>query len=143
MSERDFQADVDAIRRDVDKLGADIQGAASDTADQLKGRVSQARADMERGVATAEQSADQAVDQAVSDVQNSWAQMKADVKAHVQQRNAELNAAATEIDAELAEEDAANALAFADWAIGNARVAVLNALEYRAMADARAELAGV
>ena len=68
--------------------------------------------------------------------------MKADVKAHIDQRNAELNATATEIDAELAEEDAVSALRFADWAIGNARVAVLNALEYRAEADARARVAG-
>ena len=43
----------------------------------------------------------------------------------------------------MAEADAVSALRFADWALNNAHVAVLTALEYRVEANARAKMAGV
>jgi hypothetical protein len=136
--ERDFAGDVRAIQDSVQHLADDVKGAAGDSADALKQRVQSAQADIDRDVSTSMAQARQAADQGVMKVQGSWAQMKADAKARIDQRNRELNATATEISAEMAEEDASEAIGFARWAVDNARVALLQAFKARVEADKRA-----
>jgi hypothetical protein len=74
-----------------------------------------------------------------------WARMRADasakmddVKAKIDNRARQLDAAGAATDADIAEVDASAALDFADWAVGNAKLAVLDA---RAYADDRAKIA--
>jgi hypothetical protein len=131
---RDFSADVEQLKRDVDQLGVDLRDAASESADQLKSKVTEAQAAVDRDVTRAQQQTAQSVNSA----QDHWAQIRADIKAKLDQRHAQLYANASAIDAEAAEEDAIAALAFADWAVGNARVRLLRALEWRVEATVRA-----
>ena len=74
-----------------------------------------------------------------------WQSFKADTSAKMQglrgrieRQRDERDVKAAERDAEAAEDDAANALDYAAWAIDQAEVAVLDAADARAWADARA-----
>ena len=80
--------------------------------------------------------------------QSKWAQMKADasakmgdVKGKIEQRNRQLDATMAADDAAWAEADAADAIDYANWAVDNARLAVLDALDARAYAEERAKAA--
>jgi hypothetical protein len=60
-----------------------------------------------------------------------------DLRTKIAQRNAQLDAAGAEGNAEWAESDAAAAIDFAAWAIDNARVSLLYAIDARVNADER------
>ena len=83
--------------------------------------------------------------QAADHAHAQWQSFKADTSAKMQglrgrieRQRDERDVKAAERDAEAAEDDAANALDYAAWAIDQAEVAVLDAADARAWADARA-----
>jgi hypothetical protein len=96
---------------------------------------------MDQTLKDAKQQAGQATDQA----ETKWAQMKADasaklanVQVKVQRRNDQLDARVAGSDADWATSDAYSAIDFADWAVENARLAILDAIDARVYADQRA-----
>ena len=62
-----------------------------------------------------------------------------DFQANVEKRTRRLDAKAAANDADWAEADAAEALDFADWAVDNAQLAMLDAIDARAYADGLAK----
>ena len=61
-----------------------------------------------------------------------------EVKARIEKRNREMDADMAAGDADWAEPDAVEALDYAAWTLDNARVAMLDAIDARAYATARA-----
>ena len=85
---------------------------------------------------------EQEVSQAADSARAKWAQLKADaaakmsdVKANIDKRTRHMDAKVAANDADWAEADAAEALDFADWAVENAQLAILDAIHARAYAD--------
>jgi hypothetical protein len=64
-----------------------------------------------------------------------------DVKAKIDKRTRELDAKAADREADWAETDAVDALDFASWAVDNARLAMLDAIDARVYADELAKAA--
>ena len=64
-----------------------------------------------------------------------------DVKANVAKRTSQMDAKVAANDADWAENDAAEALDFADWAVENAQLAMLDAVHARDYADNLAKAA--
>jgi hypothetical protein len=62
----------------------------------------------------------------------------AELQGHIERKREERDVRAAEDDAELAEDNAADALDYAAWAVDPAEVAVLDAADARAWADAQA-----
>ena len=58
-----------------------------------------------------------------------------DVKSNIDKRARHVDAKVAENDADWAEADAAEALDFADWAVQNAQLAILDAIHARTYAD--------
>ncbi len=90
-----------------------------------------------------------ASDQAAAGARSTWAQLKADatakrddVKAKIDKRTRQLDSKAAASEPDWAEAEAADALDFAEWAIDNAQLAMLDAIDARAYADDRAKAAG-
>ena len=65
-----------------------------------------------------------------------------DAKAKIDKRNRQMDAKVAARDADWADADAADALDFAAWAVDNAELAILDAIDARAYADERAKAAG-
>ena len=134
----------DLEKRTADALAA-VKSAATESRDQLRGRIEQAQVDLDLAGKEAEQKAGEAADRA----QSKWAQMKADaaakrddVKAKIDKRNAQLDAKMAANEADWAEAEAADAIDYAQWTVENARLAALDALDARVYADERARAAG-
>ena len=134
----DFSAKLDSLQQHLTKTKSDAEAAAKETRDKVKERIDQAQSDVDKEAKEAQASA-----------QGKWAEMKADHHARMQdlrtkiaQQNAQLDAAAAEGNAEWAEADAADAIDFAAWAIDNARVSLLYAIDARVTATERAAAAG-
>jgi hypothetical protein len=133
----DFSTKLDALEQHVTKTKSDAEAAAKESRDKVKDRIDHAQADVEKEAKEAQASA-----------QTKWAQMKADHHARMQdlrtkiaQRNAQVDAAAAEGNADWAESDATDAIDFAAWAIDNARVSLLYAIDARVTANERAAAA--
>ena len=94
------------------------------------------------------QNARQEVYQASDRAHTKWAQAKADaasklsdVKANVAMRTRQMDAKVAATDADMAEDEAAGALDFADWAVENAQLVMLDAVHARDYADKLAKAA--
>jgi glycerol-3-phosphate dehydrogenase len=92
------------------------------------------------------QQAGEAADRARS----KWAEMKADagakmgdVKAKIDKRNDQIDAKMAVQDAADSEAEAMDAIDYADWAVENARLQTLDAIDARAYAEERAKAAGL
>jgi hypothetical protein len=123
---------------------AQVKAATTESRHQLEQRIDQAQVDLDLAGKDAKQKAGEATDQA----HGKWARMKADasakmedVKAKVDKRNDQIDATMAATDADFAEADAADAIGYAEWAVDNARLAVLDALDARAYAGERAKAA--
>jgi hypothetical protein len=135
---------LDTLQQRVTAAKAAVQDAGRESREQLRQRIDQAQADVDRATDSARQRADQAG----ADARSKWAQMRADaatkaedVKGKIDKRNRELDAKAAAKDADWAETDAAAALDFADWAVDNARLAMLDAIDARVYAEQLAKVA--
>jgi len=132
---------VDALQKRVADLKDSADQARRETNEQIKARIDQAKTDIAGRQSAVKAEARQAADQA----QSQWKSMKADAAAKTQElrdrigrKRDEHDVKKAERDAEAAEEDAADALDYALWAVDQAGLAVLDAIDARTWADARA-----
>ncbi|HYV80752.1 MAG TPA: hypothetical protein VE979_21725 [Streptosporangiaceae bacterium] len=128
---------IDALQAKVADLKSSLDASRHETNEQIKARVASARAKAKAAEETVHGKADQA--------QTQWQSFKADTSAkmaelqgRIERKREEHDAKAAEDDAEWAEDNAAAALDYAAWAVDQAEVAVLDAADARAWADARA-----
>ena len=136
-----FSEQVDALQKRAADLKSSADQARHETDEQIKARIDKTRADI-----TARQDAVKAkTGQAAEHAQSQWKSMKADAAARTQdlrdrmdRQRDERDAKKAERQAEAAEEDAADALDYALWVLGQAELAVLDAIDARSWADARA-----
>jgi len=130
---------IDALQAKVADLKSSLDASRHETNEQIKARVASAKA--KAAEETVHGRADQTADQA----QTQWRSFKADTSAkmaelqgRIERKREERDVKAAEDDAEWAEDNAAAALDYAAWAVDQAEVAVLDAADARAWADARA-----
>ena len=132
---------IDALQQRAADLKSSFDQSQKETNEQVKERLGQAKADIE-----ARQDAVKAkAGQAAGHAQSQWAAMKADAAARqaalrdkIDRKRDEHDAKVAERDAEDAEADAADALDYAAWVVDQAQLAVLDAVDARTWADARA-----
>ena len=136
--EMDFNKQLDDLEGRVEQLKASVAAAAKENHEQLTQRIDRAHADTDRALAQAKQQTSAAADKA----QSSWEQTRSDaqarlaeLKAKAQQRADQVDADFAGSDADGAEADAYTAIDFADWAVENARLAILDAIDARVYAD--------
>jgi hypothetical protein len=136
-----LRENVDALQKQVTHLKDAADQAREETSAQVRTRIEQAKAD----VAAHEEPARDKAGQAAGRTQSQWQSMKADAAAKMQglhgrmgRKRDELDAKMAEDDAEGVEEDAVDALDYARWAVGQAELAVLDAIDARTWADERA-----
>ncbi len=132
---------VDTLQKRAADLKSSFEQARHETNEQVKARIDQAKADISARDSAAKEKAEQAVGR----TQSQWKSMQADAAAKMQdlqdrvaRKRDQHDVKMAEEDAEAAEQDAADALDYATWAIDQAQVAVLDAIDARTWADARA-----
>ena len=132
---------VDALQQRAAELKSSFDAARRETNDQVKARIDNLKA----GIATRQDAAKEKAEQAADRTQGQWRSLKADaaakradVQARIDRKRDERDAKRAEDDAEDAEADAADALDYASWAVDQAQLAVLDAIDARSWADARA-----
>ena len=136
---------VEALQEQVTHLKISAYEAREESSAQVRARIEQAKAD---AAADQEPARDKA-GQAGGRGHGQWRSMKADAAAKMQglqgrmdRKRDELDANMAEDDADAAGEDAADALGYARWAVGQAELAVLDAIDARAWAEERAAAPG-
>lgn len=137
----DYKAQLDDLERHVAAIKASVAQAANENHEQLKKRITQAQDETDRAIAGASQQATAAADKAKAGWEQKRAEARADLaalKAKAQHRADQIDANLAATDADAAEADAGSAINFADWAIDNARLAILDAIDARAYAVERA-----
>jgi hypothetical protein len=142
----DFSAQLDDLAKRAAAAKASVQAAATESRDQLRQSIDQAQVDANLAMKDDQQQAGEATDRARS----KWAEMKADAAAKMGDVKAKIDGRRDKIDAKMADQDAANAEADAvvaiegaDWAVENARLQTLDAIDARAHAEERAKAAGL
>ena len=140
----DFSAKLDDLQQRAADAKAAAQAAVSESRQQLRQRIDQARVDADLAAKDACQDVQAATDTARS----TWAQMKADAAAKLDDFEAKMDRRADEHDAKIAarqadgaEADAADAIEFAAWTVDHARLAVLDAVDARVYANELAKQA--
>jgi hypothetical protein len=134
----DFYNRLDALQRRVASTMTAVHAAAAESDAQLKQRIDRAQAELDKSVEDTRRQ----LTQASVSVRATWAELKAeaaarmrDVKANIDKRMLQLDTKGAAKEADWAEADAADALDFADWAVENAELAMLDAIHARAYAD--------
>src|SRR4051794_8083049 len=133
-----FYDRLDGLQQQVASTAAAVHAAAAESDAALKQRIERAQAGIDKSVAESRQQLAHATDS----VRATWVELKTeaaarmrDVKADIDRRTLQLDAKGAAKDADRAETDAADALDFADWAVDNAELAMLDAIHARAHAD--------
>ncbi|WP_426504362.1 hypothetical protein ACPPVO_43265 [Dactylosporangium sp. McL0621] len=139
-----FSERLETLQEHVVATKTAVEHAAEESRDQIKQRVDEAQTNIERVVERTQQQADQSAE----DARSKWAQVKADaaakredVKAKISERTRRMDARMAAGDADWTEADADEALSFAVWAVDNAQLAMLNAIDARTRADELAQAA--
>ena len=132
---------VDALQKRVAELKSSADQARQETNEQVKARISQAKVD----IAARESAVKEKTEQAADQTQNQWKKLQADNAAKMKDLHDRIGRQRDQRDvkkaqkeADNAEEDAADALDYAAWAVDQAQLAVLDAIDARTWADARA-----
>ena len=132
---------VDALQKRVAELKNSADQARQETNEQVKARISQAKVD----IAARESAVKEKTEQAADQTQNQWKKLQADNAAKMKdlhdrigRQREERDVKKAQKEADNAEEDAADALDYAAWAVDQAQLAVLDAIDARTWADARA-----
>jgi len=132
---------VDALQQRVAELKSSADQARQETNEQVKARISQAKVD----IAARESAVKEKTEQAADQTQNQWKKLQADNAAKMKdlhdrigRQREERDVKKAQKEADNAEEDAADALDYAAWAVDQAQLAVLDAIDARTWADARA-----
>ena len=132
---------VDALQQRTAKLKSSAEQAQHETNDQVKARIDQTKAD----IATHQDAAKAQAGQAAEHAQGQWKSLQADAAAKTQNLRDRIDRQRDEHDVKKAEQqaddaeaDAADALDYAAWAVDQAQLAVLDAIDARNWANARA-----
>jgi hypothetical protein len=132
---------VDALQEQVTHLKDVADQAREEISAQVRARIEQAKAD----AAADQERAREGAGQGAGRGQSQWQSVKADAAAKMRglhgrmgRKRDELDAKVAEDDAEGTGEDALDALDYARWAVGQAELAVLDAIDARTWADERA-----
>ena len=132
---------VDSLQARVAELKTSLDASRKETSEQVKARIAAAKAKADATRAAVADKAAETADRADSQ----WQSFKADVsakmdelKARIDRQRDQQDVKAAERDAVRAEDNAADSLAFEAWAIDVAEGDVLDAVDARAWADARA-----
>jgi DNA-binding protein H-NS len=132
---------TDVLQAKAAELKSSLDASRRETNEQIKARLANAKTKADAARETAHGEAGQTADRAHAQ----WQSFKADTSAkmaelqeQIERKRDEHDVKAAEKDAESAEDYAADTLDYAAWAIDQAEVAVLNAADARAWADARA-----
>jgi hypothetical protein len=132
---------VNALQQRAEALKSSADQARHETAAQIKARIDQTKADIAANQDAVKAQAGQAAEHA----QSQWKSMKADAAARTQDLRGRVDRQRDQHDvkkaeqqAEDAEADAADALDYALWVVDQAQLAVLDAIDARSWADARA-----
>jgi hypothetical protein len=140
----DFSAKLDDLQQRAADAKATAQAAVSESREQLRQRIDQARVDVD----LAAKDTRQQVDEVAASARSTWAQLKADAAAKLDDFEAKMDRRADQHDAKVAarqadgaEADAADAIEFAAWTVDHARLAVLDAIDARVNADQLAQQA--
>jgi len=141
----DFSSQLDDLQQRATQAKTSAQAAVSESGDQLRWRIGQAKVDVDQKATKAKQDARAAA----ADARSRWAEVKADVAAKLDAFDAKMDRRADQLDAKVAasqadgaEVDAADAIDFAAWTVDNARLAVLDAIDARIYADELATTVG-
>jgi hypothetical protein len=132
---------VDALQQKAADLKSSFDQSKKETHEQVEKRLDQAKTD----IAARQQAAKNQAQHTTEHAQSQWQAMKADGTARMQafhdridrKRDAH-DVKVAERNAQDAEDDAADALDYASWALDQAELAVLDAVDARTWADARA-----
>ena len=131
----------DALQKQVTHLKDAADQAREETSAQVRARIEQAKAD----VAADQEPAREKAGQAAGRGQSQWQSMKADAAARMRDLHGRIGRKRDELDAKVAEDDAGaageeavDALDYARWAVAEAELAVLDAIDARTWADERA-----
>jgi hypothetical protein len=138
----DYSAKLDDLQQRAADAKTSAQAAVSESREQLRQRIDQAKVDVD----LAGMDARQQVGEAAASARSRWAQLRADAAAELDDFDAKMDRRADQRDAKLAarqadgaEADAADAVDFAAWTVDNARLAVLDAIDARVYADELAQ----
>ena len=128
----------ESLGKQLDTSTAAVRAAAEEDRQQLRQRIAKAEVDANLALKDTELN----VSKAAAEARSKWTQMRTDAatkmaeaKAKMDRRRNEIDATMAQTDAEMAEADATAAIDFAGWAIRNARLASLDAIDARACAD--------
>ena len=128
------RADLDDLQQRAAEAKTSAQAAVSESRDQLRRRIDQAKAEVDDKATDARQQ----VDAVAANARSRWAQLKADTAAKLDDFDAKMDRRADQLDAKVAasqadgaEADAADAIDFAAWTVDNARLAVLDAIDFQ------------
>ena len=139
----DYFTELDMLQQQVDQIKSAVQAAATESREELRQRIDQAPTDVDRRPPEPQQSAQ------AREAQSKWAKMRADandkmaeVKARMDKRDRETDAKIAADEAYWAENDALSAIDSASRSLNTARLAILDAIDGRAFADAQAGRAG-
>lgn len=134
----DLAAQFEALQKRTAEASSAVHAAATEPRERVWQRIDQAQVDVNAALTATRQQAGQASNRPPS----KWAQLKADaaakaedVKAKIDRRGDQLDASTAAGEAEWTTKAAADAIDLASWAVENARLAALDALEARAYAD--------
>jgi hypothetical protein len=134
----DFSAKLDDLQQRAAHAKQAAQAAVSESREQLRQRIDQAKVDLDLAATDARQQ----VGEAAASARSKWAQLKADAAARLDDFDAKMDRRADQRDAKVAvrqadgaEADAADAIEFAAWTVDHARLAVLDAIDARVYAD--------
>ena len=132
---------VDALQQRAAALKSSADQARHETAAQIKARIDQTKAD----IAASQDAVKAQAGQASEHAQSQWKSLKADTAARnqalrdrIDHQRDEHDVKKAEQQAEDAEDDAADALDYALWVVDQAQLTVLDAIDARTWADARA-----
>jgi hypothetical protein len=141
----DFSVKLDDLQQRAAHAKAAAQAAVSESREQVRQRIAQAKVDVD----LAAKDASQQVGEAAASVRGKWAQMKADAAAKLDDFEARMDRRADQRNAKLAarqadgaEADTADAIEFAAWTVDHAPLAMLDAIDARIYADELAQQGG-
>jgi hypothetical protein len=137
-ADMDLAARFEALQKRTSEASSAVRAASTEPRARVWERVEQAQVDVNAALRDTKQAADQAGNRTPS----KWAQMKADaaakaedIKTKIDRRADHLDASTAAGEAEWTARAAEDAIDLASWAVENARLAALDALEARAYSD--------
>ena len=133
---------LDALQKEVTELKDSADQASRESSEQVRARLGQVKADITAHRESVNEKANQAD---AGSTQSQWQSIKAnaaarirDLQERINRKHDKLDVKVAKYEANTAEDNAVHALDFAWWAVEEAEMAVLDAIDARAWADEQA-----